>query len=511
MTDLARLVAGRYRLESVIGRGGMGEVWRANDEVLGRRVAIKEVRFPHELSTEHTQVLRHRLMREARLTARLSHPGIVTVHDVVSEDGHPYIVMELLRPHTLADEIVRHSALPPQRVAAIGLELIDALTVAHRGGVVHRDIKPGNVLVRHDGRVVLTDFGIAISDKDPVLTDTGVLVGSPSFMSPERLRGEDVGPAADIWSLGATLYAALEGRPPFRADTTMGTITAVLTNAPAPPFVSGPLRDVLLGMLAKDATWRLTAERARSMLQQASQGVPPLPPTTRATSTAEPAVIATAEQHPEPHIHARHRAEHRTRRGLKALAVGCVLAALAGIVVAAADRLANSPGADPGQASTVAPTTSGTSLAPSTTPSSSPTQPPFTSAALSSFSRGLFDSTECARAEPGRYSVLDTIPDVEAVACVGDTFAAKFFRSNDTGDLRAERDLYRSKAASTPSPVPPPVTGSPQLFDGRRFSFLLAYDGTARLYWDSASCLCGGVLAAPDGDVAALVQFWRGG
>lgn len=506
MTDGARLLAGRYRLESVLGRGGMGEVWRAYDQTLGRLVAVKEVRFPPELSPQERDILRRRVMREASLTARLSHSAISTVHDVVSEDGRPYIVMELLRPHTLADEVDEHGPLAPQRVAAIGLELLDALTVAHRERVVHRDIKPGNVLVRDDGRVVLTDFGIAISDQDPGLTGTGILVGSPTFMSPERLRGEDVGPAADLWSLGATLYAALEARPPFRADTTMGTITAILTADPTPPHVEGPLRDALLGMLAKDPTWRLTREQARSLLQQASQGVSALLPTTEPLSTAAPTVVATDEDHCEPYAGWDPQSEPRARRLPRALAGGLVLAALVGIGLVVADQMVDFPGAD------AEPNTTSPDSAPSTTaPTSAPPElGPFSSASLFSFSRGLFGPAECARAEPGRYSVLDTIPDAEAVACVGDTYTGKFFRSNDLAELRAERELYRSKAASTPSPVPAPVTGSPQLFDGRRFSFLLAYDGTARLYWDSVSCLCGGIVAAPDGDVAGLVRFWRG-
>ena len=193
MSDAPRLLVDRYRLESVLGSGGMGRVWLARDEVLARAVAVKEVRFPHDLPLAERDVLRARILREARLTARLNHRGIVTVYDVVSVDGRPHIVMELIRAPNLAEVVERGGPLSPQRAARVGLQLLDALDVAHAAGVVHRDVKPSNVMV--DGeRIVLTDFGIATSQTDATLTTSGLLVGSPTYMSPERLRSEDIGP-----------------------------------------------------------------------------------------------------------------------------------------------------------------------------------------------------------------------------------------------------------------------------------------------------------------------------
>ena len=299
MADDSRELAGRYRLERLLGRGGMGQVWLARDEMLGRAVAVKEIRFPAGLGDDERDLLRERTMREARLTARLSHPNIVTVYDVVLGDGHPCIVMELVPAPSLADVIDEHGPLEPSRVVRIGLALLDALDAAHEGGVVHRDVKPSNVLLGDD-RVVLTDFGIATSDTDATLTATGLLVGSPTYMSPERLRGERIGPPADIWSLGTTLYAALEAHPPFRAETTMGTITAVLTDEAPPPRVHGPLRDALAGMLEKSPDVRLTSGSVRVLLDRAVE-VPPRPTSWVVPNPVAP-VMAPAVAHDEPYV-----------------------------------------------------------------------------------------------------------------------------------------------------------------------------------------------------------------
>ena len=263
------LVAGRYRLESVLGEGGMGTIWTGRDELLGRRVAVKQVRIPPGLPDRDREVLHERMMREARLTARLNDPRVITVYDVVLHEDQPYIVMELVPSRSLDQALDASGPLAPQRVARIGLDLLGALDLAHREGIVHRDIKPSNVLLADDGRVVLTDFGIATTESDATLTSTGLLVGSPTYMSPERLRGEYVGPKADLWSLGATLYAATEAAPPFRAPTTMGTITAILTADLRTPEVGGSLREVLLGLLEKDPDQRLDSAQARTLLQRA--------------------------------------------------------------------------------------------------------------------------------------------------------------------------------------------------------------------------------------------------
>jgi serine/threonine protein kinase len=184
-----RTIGGRYRLDRTIGSGGMGTVWAGTDELLGRQVAVKEVRFPPELGGREQHELRERTMREARATAKLSHPNVVTTYDVVEEDDRPYIVMELLPTRSLSTVLREDGPLPPHRVAQIGVEMLSALEASHKQGVVHRDVKPGNVLLTTDGRAVLTDFGIATMAGDPALTSTGVVLGSPSYMSPEQARG----------------------------------------------------------------------------------------------------------------------------------------------------------------------------------------------------------------------------------------------------------------------------------------------------------------------------------
>ena len=277
-------------------------------------------------------------MREARLTAQLSHQRIVTVYDVVSVDG-PCIIMELVRAPSLAEVIDRQGELPTQRVASIGLALLDALEAAHREGIVHRDVKPSNVLLG-EPRVVLTDFGIATSESDATLTTTGLLIGSPTYMSPERLRSERIGPPADIWSLGATLYAALEAHPPFRAETTMGTITAVLADPAPTPAIEGPLRDAVMGMLQKQPDQRLTGEQVRPLLRRAIEAPPRPAPAAPVAATAplhlppSTPVMAPSQQDEEfddffnP---AEEQAPATQRRpGRRPLVVALVLALLAG-------------------------------------------------------------------------------------------------------------------------------------------------------------------------------------
>ena len=260
-------MAGRYRLLTPLGAGGMGTVWRAEDVVLGREVAVKEVLFPRGLSHEDREVLRERTRREARAAARLDHPSAVTVFDVVEEDGSPFLVMELVEARTLSQVVRADGPLTPQRTAQVGLGLLGALETAHRQGIVHRDVKPGNVLLRTDGRVVLTDFGIASSPGDSSITSTGLLLGSPSYIAPERARGQSPGPASDLWSLGATLFTAVEGRPPYDGGEPLLTVTAVVTGDHEPFVAAGPLVPVLEGLLERDPERRLTAAQARAALE----------------------------------------------------------------------------------------------------------------------------------------------------------------------------------------------------------------------------------------------------
>ena len=282
-----RTIGGRYRLDKSIGSGGMGTVWAGTDELLGRAVAVKEVRFPPEVGEKEQAELRERTMREARATARLSHPNVVTTYDVVEEDGRPYIVMELLPTRSLSTVLREDGPLPPHRVAQIGLEMLGALEISHQEGVVHRDVKPGNVLLTAEGRAVLTDFGIATMAGDPALTSTGVVLGSPSYMSPEQARGKRPGAVADLWSLGATLYAAVEGRPPFDADNALATLTAVISDPVPTPRVEGPLREAILGLLTKDPDERIDIPTARALLTKAAAD--------RSTAaTAVPAAAAIA-------------------------------------------------------------------------------------------------------------------------------------------------------------------------------------------------------------------------
>ena len=229
-----RVVAGRYRLVAPLGTGGMGTVWRAQDELLHREVAVKEVVLPPGLPEEEQEQLRERTRREARAAARLASPHAVTVYDVVEEDGKPFLVMELVEAPTLSHVVREQGPLPPAQVARIGLDLLSALESAHEVGIVHRDVKPSNVLVCPDGRVVLSDFGIARSTGDASLTSTGLVLGSPAYIAPERARGEVPGPASDLWSLGATLYTAVEGRPPYDTGNALTTLTAVVSGDPEP-------------------------------------------------------------------------------------------------------------------------------------------------------------------------------------------------------------------------------------------------------------------------------------
>src|SRR5918911_2706626 len=244
-----RLLVGRYRFDRLLGHGGMGWVWSAHDEILGREVAVKEVVPPPDLMPEQRELIRRRTLREARAAARIEHPSAVTVYDVVEEDGRPWIVMQLLGTRTLADVLAEEGPLAPDVAARIGLDLLDALVAAHGAGVLHRDVKPANVLLTPSGRAVLTDFGIATVEGDPTLTSHGMLMGSPAYMAPERARGERPTPASDLWSLGATLFAAVEGQPPFRRDGHLPPPNAVLTEDAPPAEHAGPLRPVLAALL----------------------------------------------------------------------------------------------------------------------------------------------------------------------------------------------------------------------------------------------------------------------
>ncbi|MFI5910720.1 serine/threonine-protein kinase [Dactylosporangium sp. NPDC051541] len=269
MTAAPPVVANRYRLLEPLGVGGMGRVWRARDETLHRDVAVKQIILPPELLDTARDVAMERTLREARAAARLSHPNVVRVYDVLAAEGQPWLVMEYVRSRSLDQVIRQDGPLPPRRVAEIGLAVLDALRAAQKVGVDHRDIKPGNVLLAEDGRVVLTDFGIARVEGEGHVTRTGLVLGSPEFIAPERAREGIAGPASDLWSLGATLYTAVEGRSPFGRGSAMETLTALASEEADPPQRAGPLAPVLRALLRKDPKTRANFVQTDELLRKA--------------------------------------------------------------------------------------------------------------------------------------------------------------------------------------------------------------------------------------------------
>ncbi|MDL4775273.1 serine/threonine-protein kinase [Actinomadura xylanilytica] len=278
------VLAGRYRNIGQIGQGGMGSVWRAHDIELDREVAVKELRVPEQATDQERRVWYARMEREARAAARLRHTGIVTVYDrVMGDDGRPWIVMELVRGRSLEQLLAEQKALPQSQVAAIGLAMLDALSAAHAQGVVHRDVKPANVLLEGD-RVLLTDFGIAALEGDVTITRSGMVLGTPAYMSPEQVEGKAVTPASDLWSLAATLYGAVEGRRPFDGPSHGAVFVAIATRQPPPPQCGGPLAQVLNGLLRKDPNERLSPAQVRDLLNAA------LAPTSETTADVGPPI-----------------------------------------------------------------------------------------------------------------------------------------------------------------------------------------------------------------------------
>ncbi len=271
------MVAGRYRLIEPLGRGGMGTVWRALDETLQREVAVKELDASRDLTTQDRELFAVRTFREARAAGRLSHPGVAAVYDVFEETGHPWIVMQLVRSRTLGEEIRAHGPLPPRRVAEIGLQVLSALRAAHGAGVLHRDVKPDNVLLAEDGRAVLTDFGIATLEDDSPVTRTGALVGTPAFIAPERAAGGSAQRSSDLWSLGVTMFAAVEGRSPFHRGHALASLAAVMYEDPVPMRRAGVLAPVLTELLRKDPAQRMTTPEAERLLRSIAAGYPPMP------------------------------------------------------------------------------------------------------------------------------------------------------------------------------------------------------------------------------------------
>ncbi|MEO3813393.1 serine/threonine-protein kinase [Sphaerisporangium sp. B11E5] len=267
-----RVVAGRYRLVEQLGCGGMGVVWRALDLVLGREVAVKELRGVERLTPQEREVFCVRTFREARAAGRIGHPGVAAVYDVFAEDGYPWIVMQLVSSRTLRAVAWESGGLTPRRVAEIGSQVLEALTAAHEAGVLHRDVKPENVLIGVDGRAVLTDFGVAALEDDGPMTRTGVLVGTPAYVAPERAVGGAATRASDLWSLGVTLYQVVEGHSPFQRANVLATLAAIMNQEPPPMRNAGPLAPVIEGLLAKEPEDRMGAAEAAQLLAAVAAG-----------------------------------------------------------------------------------------------------------------------------------------------------------------------------------------------------------------------------------------------
>ncbi|WP_328480182.1 serine/threonine protein kinase [Streptomyces sp. NBC_00377] len=363
--DGARVIAGRYRLDARLGRGGMGVVWGATDQLLGRRVAVKELTQDDTLSAEEARGRRDRTLREARAVAQLSHPHIIVVHDVVEDGERPYIVMELIDGGSLADRIAAQGPIQPDEAARIGIALLGALRAAHAAGVLHRDIKPANVLLERDSdRVVLTDFGIAQVAGATTLTETGSFVGSPEYTAPERMSGARTGAESDLWSLGALLCTALSGESPFRRDSLGGILHAVVFAEIRTPAQAAPLLPVVRGLLERDPDRRLGAAEAERLLRAyLDTGRTPAPVSSGYTPTQ--ADLPRPQPEPLP--------RERSTRGV--LVAALLVAAMAGAGVSAAALLmkgdgdggrtptSSAPGASASGSASHAPTSAGSSSA----------------------------------------------------------------------------------------------------------------------------------------------------
>ncbi|WNV87194.1 serine/threonine-protein kinase [Umezawaea sp. Da 62-37] len=272
-----QVIANRYALLVELGRGAMGVVWRAQDQLLGRAVALKELHPPQGIAAEEVAVLEERMLREARTAGRLNHPAVVTVYDIVRENGRVYLAMELVDALDLATLVRRQGPRDSEWMAHVALQVLGALETAHQAGIVHRDVKPSNIMVRPDGAVKLTDFGIAQAMDDPRLTHNGGIVGSPAYMSPDRLSGWEASPASDLWALGVTMAHVVEGISPFERTSTASTLYAVMNESPVLRRASPALADVIRGLLTVDPARRLTAPQARHMLTAIAQGAAPVP------------------------------------------------------------------------------------------------------------------------------------------------------------------------------------------------------------------------------------------
>ncbi|CAL9480575.1 serine/threonine-protein kinase [Streptomyces sp. NPDC057375] len=353
-----RVIAGRYRLHERLGSGGMGIVWRATDQLLAREVAVKALPLDESLSAAEARRRRERTLREARAVAQLRHPHVIVVHDVVEDDERAYMVMELVDGGSLADRVLGRGPVDAAEAARIGIALLDALDTAHAAGILHRDVKPSNVLLAEDGRVVLTDFGVAQVAGSTTLTENGSFVGSPEYTAPERMSGAGTGPESDLWSLGVLLCAVLSGASPFHRDSLGGVLHAVVTEEIRPPAQAGPLLPVVRGLLERDPRRRLDAASAQRMLR-AYLSTGRTPATAAAAATGGPP---------------------RGRRSVKRSVLMAVLlvVAAAGAGVSAAVLLADGGDDGSGTPATSVPATPTTRPTSTDRPTPAPSEPPAT-------------------------------------------------------------------------------------------------------------------------------------
>ncbi|MET8000079.1 serine/threonine-protein kinase [Nonomuraea glycinis] len=354
VSDSSRLIAKRYELLRELGRGAMGVVWEGQDTLLNRQCAIKEVVLPEGQSRTEQERQLVRTAREARTAAKLNHPAVVAIYDVVEEDGRPWIIMELVHAPSVEEVVATSGALPVRQAADVGRQVLSALVAAHELGILHRDVKPSNILLTAEGRAVLTDFGIATAEGDSSLTSTGMVTGSPSFLAPERVRAAEAGPASDLWSLGATLYATLLGRSPFERGDPMATLNALLNEEPDYRRIPPIMHPVLKGLLSKEPEERLTAQQADELLAAITAARP---------AHADQLVPETSQT-----------GQRRASRGLIAAATAAVLVVAAGTVTYF--RMAAPAEGTPRLTQHVAATTPVPSQTPTPTESATPTPTP---------------------------------------------------------------------------------------------------------------------------------------
>ena len=389
MTETSDLIAGRYRLAERIGAGGMGVVWQARDELLGRTVAVKELTVPLTVSQDGGDNAR-RAMREARIAARLQHPNVIGIYDVVDHDRRPFLVMEYLASRSLSQLMADGQLLPPEQAAGIGAKLAAALNAAHEAGVVHRDVKPGNVLLGDDGTVKLTDFGISRAIGDTTVTASGILLGTLGYIAPETAQGRPADARSDVYALGATLYAAVEGHPPFGDDDNpVAVLYRIVHEGIIPARRSGALEPVLLWMLQRDPALRPTMPQARRALEavesaseQPSAEAVPVAASTQPPAPPSPptAPAATGGDGDSVTRGARDRPRRRpTRRALIGVLITAVLLALGGWALAALPGHGQAPSSAAGSSTHASRAASSTP--PSAVPSATPSPHPATAGA----------------------------------------------------------------------------------------------------------------------------------